>query len=264
MERITCSGHTVEIQIINNKSSGSYKEIVKGTCKAKYQLVPPNVHCHNSAELAIFTFKAHFLSILAGVDPTFLRHIWYKILPQMDLTINLLRQYMLNHQILVWGYFNGPFSSKATPIVPIVFRVIIHNKPGVLTSLTSNIIGFLASSTRPPMLAPPQTWLSFSTPISPNFQSLRKIGSPMHHNSSSVTSPMPQKSFLTPNSNPSTTSARSLGSGVQGCPKQRNHSQIPALTPPPISSCFPHPMPDWFHLQGKPLSSRIPPSLNMW
>eukprot|EP00804_Cyclotella_cryptica_P026152 CCRYP_013039-RA/>CCRYP_013039-RA protein AED:0.41 eAED:0.32 QI:0/0/0/0.5/0/0.5/2/0/297 len=40
--------------------------------KATYQLVPPNVHRANAAERAIRTFKAHFLSVLAGIDPAFL------------------------------------------------------------------------------------------------------------------------------------------------------------------------------------------------
>ena len=31
--------------------------------------MPPNVHRRNIVEIAIRTFKAHFISVLAGVDP---------------------------------------------------------------------------------------------------------------------------------------------------------------------------------------------------
>ena len=37
----------------------------------KYQLVPSHIHRQNVAERAIQTFKAHFLSILAGVADDF-------------------------------------------------------------------------------------------------------------------------------------------------------------------------------------------------
>ncbi|KAL7478323.1 hypothetical protein ACHAW6_004092 [Cyclotella cf. meneghiniana] len=39
--------------------------------KATYQLVPPDIHRRNLADRAIQTFKAHFLSILAGVSKSF-------------------------------------------------------------------------------------------------------------------------------------------------------------------------------------------------
>ena len=58
---------------------------------ATYQLVPPNVHRLNISERAIVTFKAHFLAILAGVDPNFTKYIWDNLLVQTELTINLLR-----------------------------------------------------------------------------------------------------------------------------------------------------------------------------
>eukprot|EP00804_Cyclotella_cryptica_P010878 CCRYP_008802-RA/>CCRYP_008802-RA protein AED:0.43 eAED:0.43 QI:0/-1/0/1/-1/1/1/0/164 len=42
---------------------------------------PPNVHRTNAAERAIQTFKAHFLSILTGIDPSFPNYLWDKLLP---------------------------------------------------------------------------------------------------------------------------------------------------------------------------------------
>ena len=41
-----------------------------------YQLVPPNVHRRNIAKIAIITFKAHFVAILAGLNTDFPKYMW--------------------------------------------------------------------------------------------------------------------------------------------------------------------------------------------
>ena len=48
MERITSRGHNVDLQVMENEASAKYKQVVEGTCKAKYQLVPPNIHLQNA------------------------------------------------------------------------------------------------------------------------------------------------------------------------------------------------------------------------
>jgi hypothetical protein len=67
------------------------------------------VHRRNRAERAIRTFKDHFLAILAGVDPKFPAYLWDLLLPQAELTLNLLRQSLINPQISAWEFFQGPF-----------------------------------------------------------------------------------------------------------------------------------------------------------
>ena len=69
---------------------------------ASYQLVPLNVHIRNIAERAIRKFKAHFLAILAGVDPDFPKFMWDSLLVQTELTINLLRKATLNPRMSAW------------------------------------------------------------------------------------------------------------------------------------------------------------------
>ena len=93
---------------------------------ATYQLVSPNVHQRNIAERAICTFKVHCLSFLAGVDPTLPKFMWYNLLVQTELTINLLRQAILKPSMLAWEYFNGAFDYTATPLGPIGCKIIIH------------------------------------------------------------------------------------------------------------------------------------------
>jgi hypothetical protein len=90
MTHLAARGLSVDLQILDNKAIAAYKHAITFTWQAKFQLVPPDMHRRNRAEQAIRTFKAHFLSILAGVDPTFPPYLWDLLLPQAELTLNLL------------------------------------------------------------------------------------------------------------------------------------------------------------------------------
>ena len=74
---------------------------------AAYQLVPLNVHQRNISEKSIRYFKAHFLSVLAGVYPDCPKFMWDNLLDQTEITLNLIRQATLNPQILARECFNG-------------------------------------------------------------------------------------------------------------------------------------------------------------
>ena len=88
------------------------------------------MHRRNAAEQAIRTFKAHFIAILAGVAPDFPLHLWDLLLPQTEMTLNLLRQATANPAISAWEYFNGKLDYNATPLGPLGISVIVHTKPG--------------------------------------------------------------------------------------------------------------------------------------
>jgi hypothetical protein len=64
-----------------------------------YQLVPPHCHRRNAAELAIMTFKEHFVAGLSSVDPSFPMNLWDRLLPQAEITLNLLRTSRLHPQL---------------------------------------------------------------------------------------------------------------------------------------------------------------------
>ena len=57
--------------VMDNKISKAMKEHIRNECRVKLELVPPGCHRCNAAEVAIRNFKAHFLSILAGVANDF-------------------------------------------------------------------------------------------------------------------------------------------------------------------------------------------------
>jgi hypothetical protein len=64
-------GLAVELHILDNESSAAYIKCINEKWKCKHQKLPPDMHRSNIAEHMIRTFKAHLLSMLAGVDPLF-------------------------------------------------------------------------------------------------------------------------------------------------------------------------------------------------
>ncbi len=90
MTRLVARGLSVDLQILDNKASLAYKEAITFKWNATFQLVPPAMHCRNQAERAIRTFKDRFLAILAGIDAAFPPYLWVLLLPQAELTVNLL------------------------------------------------------------------------------------------------------------------------------------------------------------------------------
>ena len=78
------------LNIMDNECSKATEKHIKKN-KVKKQLVPPHNHCVNAAERAIITFKEHFVAALATVDMLCLLQFWDEFLPQVELTLNLLR-----------------------------------------------------------------------------------------------------------------------------------------------------------------------------
>ncbi|KAL7478346.1 LOW QUALITY PROTEIN: hypothetical protein ACHAW6_006995, partial [Cyclotella cf. meneghiniana] len=83
-----------------------------------YELVPPDMHRQNRAEKAIQTFKDHFVAILSGVDESFPMHLWDRLLPQAEMTLNLLRQSNVAPKVSAYAYMNGPYDFNKMPLAP--------------------------------------------------------------------------------------------------------------------------------------------------
>ncbi len=76
--------------ILDNEVSENMKNHIRDTCKINMELVPPGCHQRYAAEVAVRNFKAHFLSILAGVSDDFPPSLWDRLLPQTKIMINLI------------------------------------------------------------------------------------------------------------------------------------------------------------------------------
>ncbi|KAL7479775.1 hypothetical protein ACHAW6_005495, partial [Cyclotella cf. meneghiniana] len=92
------------------------------------ELVPPGCHQCHAAEVAIRNFKAHFLSILAGTADDFPLQLWDKLLPQAEITVNLLRHSNATPTISAYAHMNGPFNYNKMPLAALCCNVQVHEK----------------------------------------------------------------------------------------------------------------------------------------
>ncbi len=113
---------------MDNEISKTMKNHIRNKCKLTLELVPPGCHRCNAAEVAIRNFKSHFLSILAGVANNFPPSLWDRLLPQTELTLNLLRQSNVLPNILTYAHLSGPFDYNKMPLAPMGCEVLVHEK----------------------------------------------------------------------------------------------------------------------------------------
>jgi hypothetical protein len=81
-------------------------------------------------EREIRTFKEHFVAGLSSVDPTFPLHLWDRLLPQAEITLNLLRTSRLHPQLSAAAHFHGLLDYNKKNFPPPGCKIIAHEKPG--------------------------------------------------------------------------------------------------------------------------------------
>jgi hypothetical protein len=96
----------------------------------EYQLVTPHCHRRNAAERAIKTFKEHFVAGLSSVDPTFPLHLRDILLPQAEITLNLLQTLRLHPQLSAASLFYGLVDYNKKAFAPPGCKIIAHEKAG--------------------------------------------------------------------------------------------------------------------------------------
>jgi hypothetical protein len=89
-----------------------------------------NCHRRNATERAIRTFKEHFVTGISSVDPTFPLHLWDRLLPQAEITLNLLQTSRLHPQLSAAAHFHGLVDYNKTAFAPPGCKIIAHKKPG--------------------------------------------------------------------------------------------------------------------------------------
>ena len=127
INRVKKTGMEIKKHVLDNEVSNDMKALIEETCK--YELVPPGCHRRNVAEVAIKIFKNHFISILAGLDPSCPLYLWDRFLPQAELTCNLLRQSNTVPTISAHAHVHGPFDYMRTPLAPLGCPCQVHEQP---------------------------------------------------------------------------------------------------------------------------------------
>jgi hypothetical protein len=128
-QELTVKGFKPKLQTLDNEASAALKNFFTAN-DVEYQLVSPHCHHRNAAERAIRTFKEHFVAGLSSVDPTFPLHLWDRLLPQAEITFNLLRTSRLHPQLSVTAHFHGLVDYSKTYFAPQGCKIIAHEKLG--------------------------------------------------------------------------------------------------------------------------------------
>ena len=127
LDKLDKAGHKPRMHIMDNEASQTLKQALKKH-NIDYQLVPPHIHRRNAAERAIQTFKAHFIAGLVSTDPSFPAHEWDRLLPQAELTLNMLRTSRISPHLSAYATLNGIFDYNKTPLLPPGTKTLIHEK----------------------------------------------------------------------------------------------------------------------------------------
>ena len=129
IDRFKSAGITPKRHILDNKCSTNFKQTIRDN-NMTYQLVPPHDHRRNMAEKAIQTFKAHFISILCSADKDFPLHLWDRLLPQAEHTLNMLCRSKVTPTVSAFAYHWGQHDYNANPFAPLGCKVEAHITPG--------------------------------------------------------------------------------------------------------------------------------------
>jgi hypothetical protein len=89
----------------------------------------PHYHRQNVAERDIQNFKEHFVAGLYSVDPNFPLHLGDILLPQAEITLNLLRTPRQHPQLSAAAHFHGIINYNKTSFAPPGCKIIAHEKP---------------------------------------------------------------------------------------------------------------------------------------
>jgi hypothetical protein len=128
-QELSVKGFKPKLQTLDNEASTALKNFFTAN-DIDYQLVLPHCHRRNAAERTIRTFKEHFVAGLSSVDPSFPMHLWDRLLPQAEITLNLLRAYRLHPQLSAAAHYHGLVDYNKTAFAPPGCKIIAHKKPG--------------------------------------------------------------------------------------------------------------------------------------
>jgi hypothetical protein len=113
---------------LDNETSGIMRESFK-QLNMEVQFVAPNNHRQNAAERDIRTFKNHFIATLATADPGFPMSEWDLLLPQAEMTLNLMRPSRMRPNVSAWEDLRGEYDFKSHPFAPLGTKVTVYEDP---------------------------------------------------------------------------------------------------------------------------------------
>ena len=127
LSRLEQCGIKPKHQALDNEISAEYKEAIKES-KMTYQLAPPRGHA-KMAEKAIQIAKDHFIAILCGTSNKFPLHLWDRLTPKAETTLNMLRLSRAKPTVSAHAYMHGQHDFNSHPLVPLGMETEIYLVP---------------------------------------------------------------------------------------------------------------------------------------
>ena len=136
IDRLKDCGITPKHHVLDNECSAEFKQAIRAN-NMTYELTSADDHSRNIAEKAIKTFKDHFIAIMWGTDDVFLMHLWDRLLPQAEMTLNMFRPSRLVPAISAHAHLHGQHDYAYQPLAPmgcVVELRVTPNKRGGMGS----------------------------------------------------------------------------------------------------------------------------------
>jgi hypothetical protein len=124
-QKLTSRGLKPKLMTLDNAALTLLKDYLHDQ-DIKFQLVPPYYHQRNAAECAIRSFKDHLIAGLCSTDKAFPMHLWYILLPQATLTLNILRTSRINPKISAATHLDGQYEYTIALMAPPCTIIIAH------------------------------------------------------------------------------------------------------------------------------------------
>ena len=68
--------------------------------------------------------------MLSGTDPEFPKNCWDLLVPQANISLNLLRSSRIQPKLSAYALIHGNFNYNATPMAPPGCKIVIHDRAG--------------------------------------------------------------------------------------------------------------------------------------
>jgi hypothetical protein len=105
--QLQSNGFAPKLHILSKERVDDLKKAFTKYIVVDFQRVPPYSHHRNSAERAIQTKKNHLCSGLVTYDPKFSLTEWNLLMPQANITLNLLRSSRRQPRLSAYTCLNG-------------------------------------------------------------------------------------------------------------------------------------------------------------
>jgi hypothetical protein len=115
--KLTARGRQPKHMRLDNEASQLLKSYLHDK-KITFQLVPQYNHRRNVANIAIRSLKDHLIARMSSTDKAFPMHLWDTFLPQVVITINMLRTSRINSKLSASTHIDGQYSYNRDPMAP--------------------------------------------------------------------------------------------------------------------------------------------------